>query len=79
MKPKIKCDNQPVKHQRAHESSQQTSMAVRPPLPRDGTKDGRPHWTPGELPKGGFQSVWNFGERNNTKDSPVTVKEKKVY
>lgn len=38
----------------------------------------------GKLPSGGFQSVWNFkeGQPNNyltRKESPTSVREKKVY
>jgi hypothetical protein len=53
---------------------------VRPQLPRDYSGDGAPIYTPGTMPKGGFQSIWGFGDnRMNTKDSPTTKPGKKVY
>jgi hypothetical protein len=72
-------------HQRDHEKNQQTSTAVRPPLPRDAT-GGMQRWQPGQLPMGGFRSVIDMSGNQtpttsplNTKMSPTVVKEKKVY
>lgn len=79
MKPKINASNKFTTHQRHSELNQQVAKSVRPQLPRDGSKDGRPYWTPGELPKGGYQSTWCFGDSHDTKKSPTQVKEKKVY
>jgi len=37
-------------------------------------------WKPGELPKGGYRSMFDFAEGSyNTKLSPSGAKEKKVY
>ena len=59
-------------HQRDKESNQQTSTAVRPPLPRDGSS-GHKQWTPGNLPMGGFTSVWDFSENRSNKLSPTSI------
>jgi len=66
-------------HQRDHESNQQIATAIRPQLPRDGSA-GMTKWKPGELPKGGYRSMFDFAEGSyNTKLSPSGAKEKKVY
>jgi len=37
-------------------------------------------WKPGELPKGGYRSMFDFAEGSySTKLSPSGAKEKKVY
>ena len=71
--------------QREHESNQQIAKSVRPQLPRDGSA-GATRWQPGELPSGGFRSVIDMSGNKfpttgelNTKLSPTSVKEKKVY
>ena len=72
-------------HQRDHEKNQQTSTAVRPPIPRDATKDMQ-RWQPGQLPYGGYRSVIDMsGDKFpttgslNTKLSPTSGGGKKVY
>jgi len=53
---------------------------VRPQLPRDKSANGRPIFNSGELPKGGYQSMWGFGaDPTNTKDSPTTKPGRKIY
>ena len=56
---------------RPSEFNQQTSTAVRPPLPRDGSKDGHNRFTPGNPPHGAFTAVWGFGTKD-TKDSSTS-------
>lgn len=63
-------------HKRPSDINQQPSKAVRPPLPRDGTRDGQNNVK--KMPAG-FISVWDFGNGEQTKRSPTSVKEKKVY
>ena len=59
---------------------QENPRAVRPQLPRDMVADGRPVYASGEMPKGGFQSIWAFGRNpTDTKHSPTTKPGKKVY
>jgi len=68
------------KFQRDHDLNQQVAKSVRPQLPRDGHMDGRAYFKPGELPKGGYNSMWCFdGNHKNTKDSPTRGDGKKVY
>jgi hypothetical protein len=70
----------PVKFKRSQEDNQQIAQAVRPQLPRDKSANGRPIFTSGELPKGGYQSMWGFGnDPTNTKDSPTTKPGRKIY
>jgi len=70
----------PVKFKRSQEDNQQVAQAVRPQLPRDKSANGRPIFTSGELPKGGYQSMWGFGnDPTNTKDSPTTKPGRKIY
>jgi len=70
--------NAPVKRPQA--MNQQIAKSVRPQLPRDGSP-GQTRWQPGELPKGGFRSVFDFSETSsyNTKKSPTEGSGKKVY
>ena len=72
-------------HQRDHESNQQVGVATRPQLPRDGSP-GMVRWKAGELPSGGFRSVFDMSgmatpttEPLNTKLSPTSGGGKKVY
>ena len=72
-------------HQRDHDKNQQTSTAVRPPLPRDAT-GGMQRWQPGQLPMGGYRSVIDMsGDKFpttgplNTKMSSTSGGGKKVY
>lgn len=70
----------PVKFKRSQEDNQQIAQAVRPQLPRDKTSGGRPIFSSGELPKGGYQSMWCFGnDPTNTKNSPTTKPGRKIY
>jgi len=66
--------------QRDHTLNQQVAKSVRPQLPRDGTAD-MTRWQPGELPKGGFRSVFDFSDTPtyNTKKSPTSGGGGKVY
>ena len=64
------------KHKRPSELNQQTSKAVRPPLPRDGSANGQ-NCLNGKLPAG-FISVWDFGNGYQTKRSPTSGGGKKV-
>jgi hypothetical protein len=67
-------------HQRDHDLNQQTSTAVRPPIPRDATSH-MTRWQPGELPKGGYRSVIDFSGSGplDTKHSPTSGGGGKVY
>lgn len=56
---------------RPSDINQQSSTAVRPPLPRDGSMDGCNRFTPGKIPHGGLTTVWGFGPKN-TKDSSTS-------
>jgi len=52
---------------------------MRPQLPSDGTA-GMQRWEPGQLPKGGYRSVFDFSEGSyNTKQSPTCGGGSKVY
>ena len=66
--------------QRDHNLNQQPSTAVRPPIPRDGTAH-MTRWQPGQLPKGGFRSVFDFSgtPSYDTKQSPTEGGGCKVY
>ena len=66
--------------QRDHDLNQQVAKAVRPQLPRDGSK-GMVRWEPGQLPVGGFRAIIPFcGDGYyDTKQSPTSGGEKKVY
>ena len=57
------------KHKRPSDVNQQIAKSVRPQLPRDGSADGNNKFDSGQLPKGGFTSVWNFAGNRDTKDS----------
>jgi hypothetical protein len=67
-------------HQRDHDLNQQTATAVRPPIPRDATSH-MTRWQPGEMPKGGYRSVFDFSGTGplDTKNSPTEGGGKKVY
>jgi hypothetical protein len=54
------------------ENTHQKATVVRPALPQDRTRDGRPTWSPGELPQGGYQPIWTF-QGGNSKDAPTTA------
>lgn len=55
---------------RPSEVNQQPSRAVRPPLPRDASKDGCNYHKSGMVPPG-YVSVWDFGNGHQTKMSPT--------
>jgi len=67
-------------HQRPHDLNQQIAKSVRPQLPRDGSKDMQ-RWEPGQLPKGGYRSVFDFSgtPEYDTKHSPTEGGGCKVY
>ena len=67
-------------HQRPHDLNQQIAKSVRPQLPRDGSKDMM-RWEPGQLPKGGYRSVFDFSDtpEYDTKHSPTRGGGSKVY
>lgn len=81
LKPKTpKGPGQMTKFQRSHVDNQQIAQSVRPQLPRDAYGEGRPTYSSGELPKGGYQAIWGFGgDPHDTKNSPTTKPGKKVY
>lgn len=59
--------------------NQQIARAVRPQLPRDGSKSGINYHENGLVPPG-FVSVWSFDENSSsTKQSPTTKPGRKVY
>ena len=66
--------------QRPHDINQQIAKSTRPQLPRDGSK-GMERWEPGQLPKGGFRSVFDFSgtPTYDTKKSPTEGGGCKVY
>ena len=67
-------------HQRPHDLNQQVAKSVRPQLPRDGSA-GAARWEPGQLPKGGYRSVFDFSgtPEYDTKHSPTRGAGSKVY
>ena len=60
-------------HQRPHDVNQQIAKSTRPQLPRDGSKDMQ-RWEPGNLPKGGYRSTFDFSgtAEYDTKHSPTS-------
>jgi hypothetical protein len=66
--------------QRPHDINQQIAKSTRPQLPRDGSK-GMERWEPGQLPKGGYRSVFDFSgtPTYDTKKSPTEGGGCKVY
>ena len=65
------------KHKRPSDINQQIAKSVRPQMPRDGSANGQNHIT-NKMPAG-YISTWDFGCGCQTKKSPTSVKEKKVY
>ena len=63
-------------HKRPSDLNQQPSKAVRPPLPRDGSRDGQNNVN--KMPAG-YISTWDFGNGEQTKYSATTGGGKKVY
>jgi len=70
--------NRPPK--RPSEINQQIAKSTRPQLPRDGSP-GAQRWQPGQLPNGGFRSVFDFSgtPSYDTKHSPTCGSGKKIY
>jgi len=71
LEPKTKGSAGSTPHKREQSKSQQTSTAVRPPLPRDGSMNGINTTLGGKMPAG-YVSVWNFDNNKNTKNSATT-------
>ena len=71
LKPKTQGSTGSTPHKREQIKNQQTSTAVRPPLPRDGSMDGINTTLTGKMPAG-YVSVWNFDGNKNTKNSATT-------
>jgi len=61
------------------ESQQQYARAQRPQVPQDATTGGRPYHQSGQMPKGGFTSIWCFDGSTDTRKSSTTRPGKKVY
>ena len=70
LKPKTAGSSGGIPHKRDQQKSQQTSTAVRPPLPRDGSMDDINSMR-GRMPSG-YVSVWDFGNGSQTKKSPTS-------
>ena len=66
-------------HDKDYDLNQQVAKSVRPQLPRDGSAGKKPYHEMGEMPYGGYQSMWNFSGNNSTKESPTDKPGKKVY
>jgi hypothetical protein len=81
LKPKTsKGDGQATRFVHSREDRQEVPQATRPQLPRDHTAGGLPIYTSGAMPKGGFQSIWGFGDNpTDTKNSPTTKPGRKIY
>ena len=65
------------RHKRTSEQNQQTSTAVRPPLPRDGSANGQ-NSIRDKMPAG-YISTWDFGNGSQTKLSPTSGGGKRIY
>lgn len=82
MKPKVpKGPGSMTVFRRSSAVNQQQAQATRPQLPRDHSQGGRPIYASGEMPKGGYQSMWTFNGSVDTKDSRTAPKApgRKVY
>ena len=71
LKPTTKGSSGGTPHKREQTKNQQTSTAVRPPLPRDGSMNGINTTLTGKMPAG-FVAVFNFDGNTNTKKSGTT-------
>jgi hypothetical protein len=71
LKPTTKGSAGSQPHKREQTKNQQTSTAVRPPLPRDGSMNGINTTLTGKMPAG-FVAVFNFDGNTNTKKSGTT-------
>jgi hypothetical protein len=79
LKPKVQANSSNTPHHRDPLINQQISTAIRPQLPRDGSKDGLNTSLKGVTPVG-FTGVWNFADNSNTKDSSTSKPGgKKIY
>ena len=58
--------------------SQKYAKAIRPQKPSD-TTERYQKWQPGQVPMGGFRSVFCFDDSYNSKESPTSGGGKKVY
>jgi len=65
---------------RPQDNNQQIAKPTRPQLPSDGST-GMERWEPGQLPKGGYRSVFDFSgtPTYDTKQSPTEGGGGKVY
>lgn len=77
--------NKSKTQQRDSGINQQAAKAVRPQLPQDGSA-GMQRWSPGQLPMGGFRSVFDMSGKKfptegalDTKMSPTSGGGSKVY
>ena len=77
LKPKHPAYNPKERHQRLHEYNQQIAGSVRAQLPRDGSAGGQNNVR--ERMPAGFISTWDFGNGDQTKNSPSWGGGKKVY
>jgi hypothetical protein len=59
--------------------SQKWSKPVRPQRPTDATQGGPIDWQPGQMPIGGFRSVFKFSDTQSTKISNTGKPGRKVY
>ena len=79
LKPKVQTNSTNYPHHRETQINQQISTAIRPQLPRDGSRDGMNTSLKGVSPVG-FVGVWNFDNNSNTKDSATSKPGgKKIY
>jgi hypothetical protein len=79
LKPKVQTNSTSYPQHRSSQINQQIATAVRPQLPRDGSRDGLNTSLKGVTPVG-FTGVWNFADNSNTKDSSTSKPGgKKIY
>jgi len=79
LKPKVQTSSTNYPHHRDPQINQQIATAVRPQLPRDGSRDGMNTSLKGVSPVG-FVGVWYFDNNSNTKDSATSKPGgKKIY
>jgi len=79
LKPKVQTNSTNYPHHRESQINQQISTAIRPQLPRDGSRDGMNTSLKG-VSLVGFVGVWNFDNNSNTKDSATSKPGgKKIY
>lgn len=79
LKPKVQTSSTNYPHHRDPQINQQIATAIRPQLPRDGSRDGMNTSLKG-VSLVGFVGVWNFDNNSNTKDSATSKPGgKKIY